>query len=248
MQQVKNASLRFAVVGYACWTLALCFGAKAQDAAPPSAQILADRLMSGKSFIERDRAATDIFVRQRELEQALLRNFSLLQKKPGEDLRRFDGPFQGTMRVMGELRIKEAAFVLLPLIDFQLDPTTERMRGHAYPDSFYPVARALVSIGGPDVLAGIFQRLSTPADDRTLRACTWVLSEMLGRDVAVAAIEQKAGAEAKRLRPDLWVGSVHKGNVEKAKALLEGLEPILVHPTDEAKAQQAAPPAPAATK
>ena len=199
--------------------------------------------MSAKNAAESRRASADIVARRREVEQALLKNLGLLQKEPNENLRRFGGPFDRTVGTLGKLRSKAAGFVLLPMIDFQLDPVTEPFRGHAYPPSFYPVAQALAEIGGPDVLQGVLQRLNVQADDRTLRACTWVLCETLGQRIAVAAVEQEAASEAKRLLPELWAGSVHKANLERARALLEEPATILIGPNDEAQAVVAPPDA-----
>lgn len=199
--------------------------------------------MSAKDSLESSQAAAGIFVRQREMEQALLKNLYLLQKKPGENLRRFEGPFHSTVSVLGYLRVKEAVGALLPFIDFQLDPSTMRAGGFGAPSSFYPLASALAEIGGPNVRDAISLMLNYRHPDRTLRACAWVLYEMLGQRIASAAIAEEVTSEAKRLLPEQWTGSVHKANLERIQTLLQEPASILIDPNDEAQAATVPPDA-----
>lgn len=144
-----------------------------------------------------------------ERSQALVNNLKALSKDPS---RAVGGRFNMNVIAAGRLRIEEAVPVLLPKIDFTLDPSTFPVG--LFSPMFYPVAEALVEIGGQKVVTGVLQQLSQPADPERLFVSAWVLQEVLGRQAAQAAVVHT-------MKEIAVLGDTrHKTNLSQVKQLL----------------------------
>lgn len=211
----------------------LLFGAAAINAQAGPAEDVSTvclQLLSQRPT-ERERAVDGLSRREAELSKGLLRNLDSLMQKPDRNLRSFGGAFHLTVEVTGELKIEDASDRLLPLIDFQLDPATEPIRGHTSVAGTYPVALALSRIGGKRLVTAILERLAQPANDSKVRACTWVLQAILGPDIAKAAVQQRLDSVVGQLKVYNRETSDAKDNLEKAKSLLEAKGAILLPST-----------------
>ncbi len=199
---------------------------KQKDFGNPSIALLNPRRL------DRADALQIIMQNQLQLKNALLANLATLIEKPDGDNSAFESPFHLTVFALGTLKVEGAVGDLMTKIAFRLDPATLPQGGLAQPADYYPVAVALSRIGGREVISEVFNRFRRPADEQTLRAGTWILKEILGKEIATIIVTQNLGDITKRLSaPDRVTNTnPEKENLNWVKQLLEGQESILENP------------------
>lgn len=142
---------------------------------------------------------------------------SLIDKKELD--KRYGAPFHRTVNDIGKWRGEQAVALLVPLVEFRLDPNTFPP-GERYPDhAFYPVAVALAEIGGKEVRQAVLQELAGIKDDKKQRLCVWVLQQSEGKEW----VETILSTAAKNAQTEKA-----KQNLEAALKLLH--EPMLLPP------------------
>lgn len=161
---------------------------------PPSIEALAS-----DSETERVHAAVELVQVRSAVARPLLDRLRALSRTPE---RVCMGQFHVAVVVAGRYRLEEAVPILVPLIDFSLDPHTFPVGARYQSQAYYPVAIALSKIGGPAVFESVLANLSKPLGERGLRVSAWVLKETLGphasRAVVRAALDNASDDQHKR--------------------------------------------------
>lgn len=215
-------------------------------AQPPDIMTPCEAIMSAPSRMERWKAFQELASQHGAIRNCLLDNLQQQMQKPD---RSWDGPFDLTIAALEQLRVEQAAGPLISLIDFQLDWKTAPAGGYYTADSAYIVANFLKTVGGKNVVDGIFQRLVyPPAEDGVLRASAYVLKEILGRDIIqfmiqkklerlttveynIAKADTRTEAEAKLQAQQSFERSPEAQNLEKISQLLvDEKKPLLLYP------------------
>lgn len=173
--------------------------------------------LSSNSSAKRVKAAVEILQARSAVSHALVVKLRKLSKNPEPACM---SEFHITVLLAGRSRLEKSVAVLIPLIDFSLDPQTLPV-GDRYPsEAYYPVASALSEIGGLAVFEGVLSNLSKPSDERRLRVSAWVLKESLGAAPSKAVV---------RAALDDASNEQHKKNLSSVLTLLAE-EVILRHP------------------
>ena len=159
--------------------------AHGQEAGSPK---VAERLLSAELPVRRA-ASQELLSQRAEVVNSLMADLTLLLREPRSKLETYDSSFLLTLQAIGQWRVSEAIDPLMEFIAFDLGHTHLPVGARRTPATYYPVARTLAEIGGPRLPELIFQRLTQPADDQTLRTCTWVLCEVLTKEGAQAQVK-----------------------------------------------------------
>lgn len=175
-------------------------------------------------------AALAVMGQLRQAEKCLVGELDDLRQKPVAELRKFDGPFHVTVRLLAGFRSSEALGRLLPLIDFQLDPATAGAGTNNTGISAYPVAWMILDIGRGQLSGALFDRLRQPASDTTLRIITWLLQQELRREGVSTKVQQRLDKHAEYLKAN--PNAVHLkdeiANLKRVQELLSSKEPLII--------------------
>ena len=126
-----------------------------------------------------------------------------------------------TVASVAEYRIVEAVPLLVERLNVRIAPSTMGAGINYTPDSFYPFAGTLVAVGGKQLVSLILNKIGESDDEELIRLCAWVLSEHLGRTVAVFVVEEHL---------ESIEGESVESRYNKVKELLEAEELILRNP------------------
>lgn len=164
-------------------------------------------------------SAIDVIVQSRkELSSSLM---DKLRSQLEKEDRSYLGTTHLVLVALAKHRIEEAVPQLIDQINYTLDRSTINPGITLTTSSFYPVARALVDIGGAQVVPLTLQKLSESDDDELQRLCAWVLCEHLGSSVAAKIIDERSKSTKSEEARARYV---------KAYELLRSKEVILLHP------------------
>jgi hypothetical protein len=174
--------------------------------------------LGSPDLTKRTSAINSIKEARKELSAAIMGEISSLDE---EQERSYLGRMHLLCGAAAIYRIDDALPQLIERINFSLDPSTYPGGLRLTTASYYPFASALVEIGGNKLTPLLLNKISKTEDEELWRLCAWVLSEHLGRSVAVIAIKE----HAKSAR-----SSEVKYRFEKVITLLNSREGLLLHP------------------
>lgn len=203
----------------------VCAFAQAQAAPkPPKSNVALCEDLRSKVAVERMQAAKKLVAENTELKNCLLRQLQVEVVNPS---REFNGSFSQLLWVLGKLRVSAAVGDLVPLIELRLTGTPGQ-GGFGGPQVYYPVACALVEIGGPNLNQGLFRRMAQPADENLIRVTTWVLLKHNSKSVLRFMIQNELD-DVTRVLKLIGVTDTNpeKRNLERMLQLLESTEQIL---------------------
>lgn len=147
----------------------------------------------------RDQAAIAVALRRRDIEVDLL-------DKVNDVLANRDDVFNGcthtVLQAVAAERADNTVPELLEAVDFALDPGSFPP-GDRPTIAYYPVAQTLSELGNRVVTKGILKAAKRPRSDDVLRIYAWVLSDILGTEVASAFVKAEIDGdmfEQQRLR------------------------------------------------
>jgi len=169
---VRNLALRVLIVSLAVG------GGMAQDESHAGIRAV----LTSADLAERERCAQEIRDGRRKTIEALLQVF------PAEraDVRGTDrDPFFLAVRLLGELRAREAIPKLLEHLDYERDTRF----GKEGPGARYPCALALSQIGGVEVADAVARQIADEPDATRRAVRTWLLYAMLGVPLGTAQLE-----------------------------------------------------------
>lgn len=176
---------------------------------------------------ERDTSAHALTVRQSAIINSLVAKLNAQRTAPDT---KFGGSFHQIVIVLGAMRATDAVSSLVGLVDTRLTghPPIGAFGG---PTVYYPVANALISIGGPNVNKWLFDRLGQTASEDLIRVCTWVIVQANTEAVARLMIEarlERVSAVLKKI--GIADTNPEKQNLERMLQLLDSKEPLLPDP------------------
>lgn len=147
---------------------------------------LNEDLLSEKEHV-RITAAEALASLRGNVTERLIRNLTkTLEEEPDMS---YQGPIHLTLQSIGEWRLEEAIPTLIKFVDIKLEKTTFPVGARRLQRAYYPVADALVKIGGRSVIDVVLNHMEKPEDENKLRFYAWVLRESLGVDLAVVAVK-----------------------------------------------------------
>ena len=194
----------------------------------------------------RERQAEAILSARNEAIQSLM-NTVRLAEQPGKGKQEpQEGEFHSEKHIaiilLGGLRASEAVEVLLDNLLYRVPPAVWSTRPIPA-EEWCPAAVALIRIGIPSV-EPVLESLEATESDDVARLCTWVVVEILGKDLGRLKIQVRLAAAKSRLEsaqpPEIiqdqikaWQAAIEKGSLgadarvtamETVKALQEQLE------------------------
>lgn len=205
----------------------MALGQTEKDGIPQKSDLTLCEKLLAQDEKEREAAASALINRQDILIKSLIAKLVAQGERPD---RKFGGSFHRIVTTLGNLRATNAVGYLVDFIDIQLTDEhpagiVERIR------PYYPVAEALVKIGGPDLNDSLFSRMGRDATDEFINVTTWALVQNNSESV-VRLLTQKKLDRVKFVLKNIGVTDTNpeKRNLERMMQLLGELEkPLQPH-------------------